>query len=127
MPLECAHYFLVMVRRIFKPVNGLRDLSALSSGDTTSEVVPDSVSGSGLRSLQVGILAMKTLAKAFEGSLGSQFDAAAQLILRTTGRLVVSGVGKSGHIGRKVAATLASTGTPALSSIRPRLVTAISA
>ena len=39
--------------------------------------------------------------------------AATQLILDCTGRVVVSGMGKSGHIGRKIAATLASTGTPA--------------
>lgn len=57
---------------------------------------------------------MKALAEAFDGALGTQFEAAAQLILQTSGRLVVSGVGKSGHIGRKMAATLASTGTPAL-------------
>lgn len=41
------------------------------------------------------------------------FGAAAKLLLECKGRVVVSGVGKSGHIGRKVAATLASTGTPA--------------
>lgn len=40
------------------------------------------------------------------------FGAAAKLLLECKGRIVVSGVGKSGHIGRKVAATLASTGTP---------------
>jgi arabinose-5-phosphate isomerase len=39
---------------------------------------------------------------------------AISLLLNCTGRVVVSGIGKSGHIGRKIAATLASTGTPAL-------------
>ena len=39
---------------------------------------------------------------------------AVQLLLNCTGRVVVSGIGKSGHIGRKIAATLASTGTPAM-------------
>jgi arabinose-5-phosphate isomerase len=38
---------------------------------------------------------------------------AVELILACHGRVIVSGVGKSGHIGRKIAATLASTGTPA--------------
>ena len=45
--------------------------------------------------------------------LGADFIEAAQLILSCKGRIVVMGIGKSGHIGRKIAATLASTGTPA--------------
>jgi arabinose-5-phosphate isomerase len=45
--------------------------------------------------------------------LGAPFVAAVVLILRCRGRVVVSGIGKSGHIGHKLAATLASTGTPA--------------
>jgi len=47
------------------------------------------------------------------GRLNSDFAAACQLCLDTPGRVVVAGMGKSGHIGRKIAATLASTGTPA--------------
>ena len=46
--------------------------------------------------------------------IGPEFAQAVQLILACRGRVVVMGMGKSGHIGRKVAATLASTGTPAL-------------
>lgn len=46
--------------------------------------------------------------------LDRQMVLAVENILRCTGRVVVSGMGKSGHIARKVAATLASTGTPAL-------------
>ncbi len=45
--------------------------------------------------------------------LGKEFLQAVQILLDCRGRVVVSGVGKSGHIGRKIAATLASTGTPA--------------
>ncbi|MGI4859880.1 MAG: KpsF/GutQ family sugar-phosphate isomerase [Janthinobacterium lividum] len=45
--------------------------------------------------------------------LDGRFADAVALLLRCTGRVVVSGIGKSGHIARKVAATLASTGTPA--------------
>lgn len=45
--------------------------------------------------------------------LGDEFFRAAQLILNCQGRLIISGIGKSGHIGRKLAATFASTGTPA--------------
>lgn len=46
-------------------------------------------------------------------SLNEDFAEAVQLILQATGRIIVSGIGKSGHIGHKIAATLASTGTPA--------------
>ncbi len=45
--------------------------------------------------------------------LDQNFIAAVELLLACTGRVVVSGIGKSGHIARKLAATLASTGTPA--------------
>ena len=45
--------------------------------------------------------------------LGESFLAAHGLILATKGRVVVTGMGKSGHVGNKIAATLASTGTPA--------------
>ncbi|MWJ26852.1 KpsF/GutQ family sugar-phosphate isomerase [Halomonas sp. ZH2S] len=47
------------------------------------------------------------------GKLDTGFDQACQLILACTGRVVVTGMGKSGHIAGKIAATLASTGTPA--------------
>jgi arabinose-5-phosphate isomerase len=45
--------------------------------------------------------------------LDASFVAACRICLQCTGRVVVSGMGKSGHVGRKIAATLASTGTPA--------------
>ena len=45
--------------------------------------------------------------------IDENFDRAAELITRCTGRIVITGVGKSGHIGRKSAATFASLGTPA--------------
>ncbi len=50
---------------------------------------------------------------ALEGRLGSAFLAAARALFDCRGRVVVTGIGKSGHIARKLAATLASTGTPA--------------
>ena len=46
--------------------------------------------------------------------IDEQFVAAVQAILAVRGRVVVMGMGKSGHVGRKIAATLASTGTPAM-------------
>ena len=57
-----------------------------------------------------GIAALKT---ALGGDLGGAFCQAVDIIRGTTGRLVVTGMGKSGHIGRKIAATMASVGTPA--------------
>jgi arabinose-5-phosphate isomerase len=50
---------------------------------------------------------------ALAARLDTNFEAAVQLILHCQGRVVVSGMGKSGHVGGKIAATLASTGTPA--------------
>ena len=46
--------------------------------------------------------------------LGDSFSRAVEMMLRVQGRVVVMGIGKSGHIGRKITATLASTGTPAM-------------
>jgi arabinose-5-phosphate isomerase len=65
-------------------------------------------------------LAARTLdieAQALQGvkaRLSDSFTQAVQTILRSRGRVVVMGMGKSGHVGRKIAATLASTGTPAM-------------
>jgi arabinose-5-phosphate isomerase len=53
--------------------------------------------------------ALETLA----GALGSTFSEAVALLMAAKGRVIVSGMGKSGHIARKIAATFASTGTPA--------------
>ena len=50
--------------------------------------------------------------EALGGRLGPEFVAACRLCLACTGRVIVTGIGKSGHVGRKIAATLASTGTP---------------
>ncbi|MGZ5989891.1 MAG: KpsF/GutQ family sugar-phosphate isomerase, partial [Rhizomicrobium sp.] len=51
---------------------------------------------------------------AISTSLNGEFSRAIDTILSVSGRVIVSGMGKSGHVGRKIAATLASTGTPAL-------------
>ncbi|WP_243039219.1 KpsF/GutQ family sugar-phosphate isomerase [Dyella sedimenti] len=51
--------------------------------------------------------------RALEPRVGPEFVEACRLILGCSGRVVVTGMGKSGHVGRKIAATLASTGTPA--------------
>lgn len=52
--------------------------------------------------------------RALAARIDQRFEAALRLVLACRGRVVVMGMGKSGHIGRKLAATLASTGTPSL-------------
>jgi arabinose-5-phosphate isomerase len=60
------------------------------------------------------VLAIEARAVAdLEHRLGPEFAAACALMLACQGRVVVTGMGKSGHVGNKIAATLASTGTPA--------------
>jgi len=60
--------------------------------------------------LQIEAAAVQALA----ARLDDRFTRAVELLLHCKGRVVVSGIGKSGHIARKIAATLASTGTPAI-------------
>ena len=65
---------------------------------------------------EIGKFVIETEASALSklaSDLPADFSAAIDAVLETKGRVVVSGVGKSGHVGRKIAATLASTGTPA--------------
>lgn len=69
---------------------------------------------SGLRALETEAGGMAALAAAMRNGLGDPFSAAIQMIRAARGRVVVSGMGKSGHVGHKIAATLSSTGTPAL-------------
>ena len=69
--------------------------------------------GSALRTLEAEASGVTALAAAIGDGLGSSFVAAVELIRAAKGRVIVTGMGKSGHVGRKVAATFASTGTPA--------------
>jgi arabinose-5-phosphate isomerase len=68
---------------------------------------------SALRTLEVGTSGIAAIATALAGPLGAAFAETVDLIRQAKGRVIVTGLGKSGHIARKVAATLASTGTPA--------------
>ncbi|HEX2652477.1 MAG TPA: KpsF/GutQ family sugar-phosphate isomerase [Xanthobacteraceae bacterium] len=68
---------------------------------------------SALRTFESEAGGITALAAALRNGLGQPFVAAAELILGARGRMIVTGMGKSGHIGRKIAATFASTGTPA--------------
>jgi arabinose-5-phosphate isomerase len=69
---------------------------------------------SALRTLDAEGSGVDALAAALRDGLGSTFAGAIDLIRAAQGRVIVTGMGKSGHVGRKIAATFASTGTPAL-------------
>ena len=84
-------------------------LMAKSSGTDSAD---DAVQ-SALRTLDAEGGGIAALSAALQSDLRAPFVAAADLIRNAKGRLIVTGLGKSGHIGRKIAATFASTGTPA--------------
>jgi arabinose-5-phosphate isomerase len=75
--------------------------------------IASDAAASALRTVETERIGLIALAAALSDGLAKPFTAAVELIHAATGKVVVSGIGKSGHIGRKVAATLASTGTPA--------------
>jgi len=80
---------------------------------TTSVSIDSITDPAQWRAIAVDVLRIEAEAiAALESKIDNQFMAACELLLRTSGRVVVCGVGKSGHIGHKIAATLASTGTP---------------
>jgi arabinose-5-phosphate isomerase len=66
-----------------------------------------------VRSLRLGMSALDEVIALLDGDLGVAFERAVETILSVKGRVIVCGIGKSGHVGRKLAATLASTGTHA--------------
>jgi arabinose-5-phosphate isomerase len=68
---------------------------------------------SALRTVTTETAGLTALAGAFEHGLAEPFAQAVSLLGQVAGRVIVTGVGKSGHIAAKIAATLASTGTPA--------------
>ena len=85
---------------------------ALRTERLTSARSADSIA-SAVRTLEVEAIGITTLSAAIHDGLGRAFIAAVELISGARGRLIVTGMGKSGHVARKVAATFASTGTPA--------------
>jgi arabinose-5-phosphate isomerase len=69
--------------------------------------------GSALRTLEAEGSGVDALAAALRDGLGTSFAAAIDVIRAAEGRVIVTGMGKSGHVARKIASTFASTGTPA--------------
>ena len=82
--------------------------------DTARKPIAPDHAASALRTIAAESEGLRALAAALSDGLKAGFEAATDAILTAKGRVVVTGMGKSGHIARKVAATLASTGTPAL-------------
>lgn len=72
------------------------------------------IRASALRTIATERAGLDILHGALADGLGKPFAAAAEMIRNASGRIVVTGMGKSGLVARKIAATLASTGTPAL-------------
>ena len=90
--------------------------SSLPEANTASD---DAMNNAALRAVQLASQtiqieadALMALQTRLNGTDATHFSQAVQLLLNCKGRVVVSGIGKSGHIARKIAATFASTGTP---------------
>jgi arabinose-5-phosphate isomerase len=79
----------------------------------TTDPAADGAVSSALRTLGTERDGLTVLMEAIGNGLGAVFTAAVDRIAAAPGRVIVSGMGKSGHVARKIAATLASTGTPA--------------
>src|SRR3712207_767154 len=84
----------------------------MALAQTASPPLDQAVS-SALRTLATEREGLAVLMDAIGNGLGAVFAAAVDAIASARGRVIVTGMGKSGHVARKIAATLASTGTPA--------------
>ncbi|KAF1702179.1 KpsF/GutQ family sugar-phosphate isomerase [Pseudoxanthomonas kaohsiungensis] len=80
-----------------------------ATAPTTPAPTPASLAASGRRVLEIERQALAAVGE----RIGEEFASACALVMAGRGRVVATGMGKSGHIARKIAATLASTGTPA--------------
>jgi arabinose-5-phosphate isomerase len=85
----------------------------MHSGQIKKKTDPQAVIASAMRTVATGQVGIQALQDALNNGLSEPFVQAVALLSTISGRVIVTGVGKSGHIGSKIAATLASTGTPA--------------
>ncbi len=79
----------------------------------TSESDETTPISSALRTLNLGAEGLAQLAREVAGPIAAAFSDAVQRLKAVSGRVIVTGIGKSGHVAQKIAATFASTGTPA--------------
>src|SRR5665647_41264 len=92
-------------------------MAKAQAADMTSDKAQtkaDAAIDSALRTLDAERGGIDALIAALRDGLGASFAAAVELIRGAQGRVIVTGMGKSGHVGNKIASTLASTGTPAM-------------
>jgi arabinose-5-phosphate isomerase len=89
------------------------EYSAAMANTAPASAPLDPAIASALRTVKTEADGLAALAAALADGLGAPFSKAVRIIGAATGRVIVTGMGKSGHVGRKIAATMASTGTPA--------------
>lgn len=87
--------------------------SAISRAETATAPVEAMALASARRTLDTEAQGIAALRASLGGALGEAFSGAIDILKGVRGRVIVTGIGKSGHIGQKLAATFASTGTPA--------------
>jgi arabinose-5-phosphate isomerase len=81
-------------------------------GTTVGESDESTPISSALRTLNLGAEGIAQLAQEVAGPMAAAFDEAVRRLKAVSGRVIVTGIGKSGHVAQKIAATFASTGTP---------------
>ena len=93
----------------------MANLAIVGSGRPVNDIDPSDVEliESAGRTVHYEIEGLKTLQRSLTNGLSKPFAEAVKLFRGIPGRVIVTGIGKSGHIGSKIAATFASTGTPA--------------
>src|ERR1700729_3140551 len=97
-----------------RPELRVRTRAKMSASDARKPTPVDNPHvASALRTFATESGGLTALAAAMSDGLGARFAAAVETIRQARGRVIVTGMGKSGHVARKIAATLASTGTPA--------------
>ena len=99
------------------PTEGGSKTGAISTGsrlkDGSAATSSDQAVSCAIRTVEIEADGLSALAAALKNDMAGAFAEAVQTISASRGRVIVTGIGKSGHIGQKLAATFASTGTPA--------------
>ena len=98
------------------PGKTLRETLGKTSGETVGKTLKDDAPGPGESDLEAACRVLETEARAINAlsaTLDGRFVDVLDVFTKCSGRIIVTGMGKSGHVANKVAATMASTGTPA--------------
>ena len=96
-----------------RKVGAARRGKAAGAGDRKVVDAAARAVGCAARTVKIEAEGLAALGRTLKGDMAASFAAAVDIIAAARGRIIVSGIGKSGHIGQKIAATFASTGTPA--------------